>query len=91
MGKLQDREIAELAYELYEKSGWAQGKDEEHWLEAERVMEARSSAKKAARAAAKTTGKTAKSTKTAAAKSKKKTVKKSAKKSTEKEGAKVTL
>ncbi len=59
MGKLQDREIAELAYELYEKSGWAHGKDEEHWLEAERILDARSSkgVKKSAKKPAKSSAK----------------------------------
>lgn len=30
--------IAELAYVLYERSGFQQGKDLEHWLEAERQV-----------------------------------------------------
>jgi hypothetical protein len=91
MGKLQDREIAELAYDLYEKSGWTQGKDEEHWLKAERIIGARSAEKQGSARAAKTTGKTEKNSKTAAGKSGKKRVKKSVKRSTGKEGAKATL
>ena len=41
----QHEEIAKAAYELWEKSGRATGKDLEHWLEAERtVMERRKQA-----------------------------------------------
>ena len=32
--------IAELAYVLYERSGFQDGKDVEHWLEAERQVKA---------------------------------------------------
>ena len=32
------QQIAELAYVLYERSGFQQGKDLEHWLEAERQV-----------------------------------------------------
>ncbi len=31
-------EIARAAYYLYERSGWLHGRDEEHWLEAERSV-----------------------------------------------------
>lgn len=31
-------EIAKAAYELYEKSGCIDGKDSEHWLEAEKTV-----------------------------------------------------
>jgi hypothetical protein len=31
-------EIATAAYYLYERSGWLHGRDEEHWLEAERSV-----------------------------------------------------
>lgn len=34
-------EIAKVAYELYEKDGRKHGKDQEHWLEAERIVRAR--------------------------------------------------
>jgi hypothetical protein len=33
-----DQRIAELAYILYERSGFQDGKDVEHWLEAERQV-----------------------------------------------------
>ena len=35
-----DQRIAELAYILYERSGFQDGKDLEHWLEAERQVKA---------------------------------------------------
>jgi hypothetical protein len=31
-------EIAKLAYELYEKSGYIEGREIENWLEAERIV-----------------------------------------------------
>jgi len=31
-------EIAQVAYELFEKDGKQHGKDKEHWLEAERIV-----------------------------------------------------
>jgi hypothetical protein len=31
-------EIARVAYELYEKSGYIQGREREHWLEAEKIV-----------------------------------------------------
>ncbi len=34
-------EIAKVAYELYEKSGYIDGRDLDNWLEAERVVMAR--------------------------------------------------
>lgn len=34
-------EIAKVAYELYERDGRQDGKDREHWLEAERIVRAR--------------------------------------------------
>lgn len=34
-------EIAKLAYELYERSGRAEGRDKENWLEAEKIVMAR--------------------------------------------------
>ena len=34
---VQDK-IARVAYELYEKSGYVQGRDVEHWIEAERIV-----------------------------------------------------
>ncbi|MBI5560024.1 MAG: DUF2934 domain-containing protein [Deltaproteobacteria bacterium] len=37
---LQD-EIARAAYELFEKSGWAHGRDVENWLAAERIVRQR--------------------------------------------------
>jgi len=38
--KLYD-EIAKIAHELYEKSGKAEGRDLDNWLEAERIVMAR--------------------------------------------------
>jgi hypothetical protein len=35
------KDIRELAYELFEKSGRVHGREIEHWLEAERVIRAR--------------------------------------------------
>ena len=34
-------EIAKVAYEIYEKSGYIEGRDLDNWLEAERIMMAR--------------------------------------------------
>lgn len=34
-------EIANMAYELYKNSGYIEGRDEENWLEAERIILAR--------------------------------------------------
>jgi hypothetical protein len=34
-------EIAKVAYELYEKSGYTDGRDLDHWLDAERIVMAR--------------------------------------------------
>jgi hypothetical protein len=34
-------EIAKVAYELYEKSGFIDGRDLDNWLEAERIVMAR--------------------------------------------------
>ncbi len=34
-------EIARVAYELYERDGRLHGKDQEHWLEAERIVKER--------------------------------------------------
>jgi Protein of unknown function (DUF2934) len=34
-------EIANMAYELYKNSGFIEGRDEENWLEAERIILAR--------------------------------------------------
>ncbi len=34
-------EIASLAYELYINSGYVEGRDEENWVEAERIILAR--------------------------------------------------
>ncbi|MCI0617890.1 DUF2934 domain-containing protein, partial [bacterium] len=34
-------EIANMAYELYINSGYIEGRDEENWLEAERIILAR--------------------------------------------------
>jgi DUF2934 family protein len=35
------KEIQKLAYELFEKSGRAHGRELDHWLEAERIIKAR--------------------------------------------------
>ncbi len=59
MAKNKNEEVARLAYELYEKSGWQHGRHEEHWFEAERLMTARS-LKVAGRGAAKPAKKPAK-------------------------------
>jgi hypothetical protein len=34
-------EIARVAYELYKKNGYIQGRDLEHWLEAEKIVTVR--------------------------------------------------
>ena len=34
-------EIARVAYEIYEKSGYIEGRDLDNWLEAERIVKAR--------------------------------------------------
>ena len=54
-----DNEIAEIAFELYEKDGCRHGKDEAHWFEAERQLTARS-LKAAGKGAAKPVKKSAK-------------------------------
>ncbi|OPY62207.1 MAG: hypothetical protein A4E57_04035 [Syntrophorhabdaceae bacterium PtaU1.Bin034] len=36
-----NEEIAKVAYELFEKNGRQHGKDQEHWLEAEKIIKAR--------------------------------------------------
>jgi hypothetical protein len=36
-----NEEIAKVAYELYERDGRQNGKDREHWLEAEGIVRAR--------------------------------------------------
>lgn len=33
--------VAKKAYELYEKSGWIEGRDIQNWLEAERIVKGR--------------------------------------------------
>jgi hypothetical protein len=39
-------EIAKVAYELFERDGRQHGKDQEHWLEAERIVHKRKNTKK---------------------------------------------
>ena len=39
-----NEEIAKLAYELYEKSGWISGRDLDNWLTAEKMISERSAA-----------------------------------------------
>lgn len=34
-------EIAKIAHELYEKSGWIHGRDLENWIEAEKIVKSR--------------------------------------------------
>jgi|SRR5208337_493753 len=34
-------EIARIAHELYEKSGWIPGRDLENWIEAEKIVKSR--------------------------------------------------
>jgi len=34
-------EIAKVAFELYEKSGRVEGRDQENWLEAEKIVKAK--------------------------------------------------
>ena len=46
------REIEEVAYGLYEQSGKVDGRDLEHWLEAERIISARQAGKTAGSGAA---------------------------------------
>jgi len=46
----RQEEIARAAYELYEKSGCAAGRDEENWLEAEKKILAASKPVKKRRA-----------------------------------------
>jgi hypothetical protein len=41
-----DDEIAKVAYELFERDGRQHGKDQEHWLEAERIVHERKNTKK---------------------------------------------
>jgi len=45
MSYRREREI--VAYELYEKNGWVDGNDLDHWLEAERIVSARQAEKTA--------------------------------------------
>lgn len=42
-------EIEKVAYELYERDGRTEGKDLEHWLEAERIVRERNGPRKAAK------------------------------------------
>ncbi len=42
-------EIAKVAYELFERDGRQDGKDQEHWLEAEKIVKARLAAQGAKR------------------------------------------
>jgi hypothetical protein len=42
-----NEEIAKVAYELFERDGSQHGKDQDHWLEAERIVQKRMAAKKA--------------------------------------------
>jgi len=56
-------EIAKVAYDLYEKSGYIDGRDLDNWLEAERVVMARlaeEQKKSAKKTGTKILGKTAK-------------------------------
>jgi len=56
-------EIAKVAYKLYEKSGYIDGRDLDNWLEAERVVMARLSEeqkKSEKKTGTKTVGKTVK-------------------------------
>jgi len=41
------QEIAKKAYELYEESGREDGRDVEHWLEAEKILKPKTRRKKA--------------------------------------------
>ena len=40
-------DIAKKAYEIYEQKGRPEGKDIEHWIEAEKMLKGRKSRKKA--------------------------------------------
>jgi len=51
----RQEEIARAAYELYQKSGCAAGRDEENWLEAEKKIFAASKPVKRRRAVKKAT------------------------------------
>jgi hypothetical protein len=44
-----DEEIAAVAYELFERDGRVDGKDREHWLEAEEIVKTRHAAQQAPR------------------------------------------
>jgi hypothetical protein len=44
-----DEEIAAVAYELFERDGRVDGKDREHWLEAEEIVKARHGAEQGSR------------------------------------------
>jgi hypothetical protein len=44
-----DEETAEVAYELYERDGRVDGKDREHWLEAQEIVRTRHAAQQASR------------------------------------------
>ncbi|MCI0468458.1 MAG: DUF2934 domain-containing protein [Nitrospirae bacterium] len=81
--------IAQLAYELYEKSGRIEGRDMENWLKAERIVMTNRSAKKSAEKVKEASGETKKTAKKASPQ-KKATTKKTAKKTSVKPAAKST-
>ena len=50
-------EIAKVAYGLYEKSGYIQGRELDHWFEAEKIVMARLAKEEKKREESKKTGK----------------------------------
>ncbi len=56
-------EIAKVAYEIYEKSGYIEGRDLDNWLEAERIVKARLAEEEKKRSEKKSITKTRKTTK----------------------------
>lgn len=56
-------EIAKVAYEIYEKSGYIEGRDLDNWLEAERIVKARLAEEEKKRSEKKSTKKSKKTAK----------------------------
>ncbi|MGQ9571253.1 MAG: DUF2934 domain-containing protein [Thermodesulfovibrionales bacterium] len=56
-------EIAKVAYEIYEKSGYIEGRDLDNWLEAERIVKARLAEEEKKRSEKKSTKKSKKTVK----------------------------
>ena len=45
LGRVEASDVAARAYELWQKSGCAHGKDQEHWFQAERELRGRKPAR----------------------------------------------